>query len=545
MPNFLSFFEKNGLKPRTQQVEALKKLESNWDQYDYFVLDCPTGVGKSFIALAIAANTINSYLLTGTKSLQSQYIETSDQLYNIKGRANYPCGLNRTVRADMGPCSVMPNVRRKCYGDGTCIYHRAKIGAKKSKSMLTNYAYFLAALNSGTFGDDDMTRSVVICDEAHDLEKCLVNFAECIVSPTDLQKKFHVHDPSWKFGQSEKKNLEILADIKSEIDKEIIKATSQIDLLYAKYGITAENTAGATRMSGADTDKIGKLGLRAGQLGRVIEPINIYEANQDLRWIISADTTENTLKISPVSASGIFSAYMQQFGKKFVFMSATVGDVNVFCRELGLDPKRTCFIQTGTDFPAENAPIVFCPVGKMNYKDLPATMPKIVAAVKEILSGHGEDKGIIHTGNYKIADEIVRSLPSNLRSRLIYRDMKYGMKLSNEDLIKIHEKESRPTVLISPSLGTGTSLDDDLSRFQIIVKLPFPSLLDARVKLKADEDPAWYLDTMFKEVQQSSGRSIRSMDDHAVTYVLDSSADWFFKKAEKTLPKHFKDRWHW
>jgi len=546
MPNFLDFFEKNKISPRSQQCEVLSKLESNWDRYDNFVISAPTGVGKSFIALAIAMGTTNSFLLTGTKSLQSQYIETSDQLYNIKGRANYPCGLNRTVRADMGPCSIMPQIKRKCYGNGSCIYHNAKLGAKKAKTMLTNYAYFLTALNSGSFGEPyECKRAVVLCDEAHDLEKCLINFAECVISPSDINKKFHIQDPAWKFGNSEKKNLEILFDIKAEIGKEMNKCTSQIDLIYAKYGITSEDTSGMFKMNGADTDKIAKLGLKLAQLDRTIKPIDIYEANQSFRWIIDANTDDNTLKISPISASGIFSEYMQHFGGKFVFMSATIGDPNVFCRELGLDPERTAFIRTGTDFPAENAPIVFCPVGKMNYKDLPATMPKIVAGVIEILKGHAEDKGIIHTGNYKISQAIIDGLPRELKSRLIHRDMKYGQKISNEDLVRMHTHDKGPTVLISPSLGTGTSLDDDLSRFQIIVKLPFPSLLDARVKIKADEDPDWYLDTMWREVQQSSGRSIRSMEDHAVTYVLDSSTDWFFKKAEKVLPPHFKERWHW
>jgi ATP-dependent DNA helicase DinG len=53
-----------------------------------------------------------------------------------------------------------------------------------------------------------------------------------------------------------------------------------------------------------------------------------------------------------------------------------------------------------------------------------------------------------------------------------------------DEIIAEHANGTRPTVLISPSLHTGLDLKDDLSRFQIIVKLPYPDLGDRWINEK-------------------------------------------------------------
>jgi Rad3-related DNA helicase len=130
-----------------------------------------------------------------------------------------------------------------------------------------------------------------------------------------------------------------------------------------------------------------------------------------------------------------------------------------------------------------------------------------------------------------------------MKDRLIGRDMYNADKgINNQDLMKMHASTSKPTVLISPSMHTGVDLYDDLSRFQIIVKLPFLSLGDGRIKIKSDLDGDWYINQMFLTVLQSSGRSIRSENDWAETYILDASFKYFFDRYKKNLPKWFKDR---
>ena len=91
-------------------------------------------------------------------------------------------------------------------------------------------------------------------------------------------------------------------------------------------------------------------------------------------------------------------------------------------------------------------------------------------------------------------------------------------------------------------MTTGVDLPDDLSRFQILVKLPFASLGDARVKKKSDLNPMWYRFQMWMTLMQSAGRSTRSETDHCVSYILDASFYHFWEKDKMYLPKWFNDR---
>ena len=51
---------------------------------------------------------------------------------------------------------------------------------------------------------------------------------------------------------------------------------------------------------------------------------------------------------------------------------------------------------------------------------------------------------------------------------------------------------TKPTVLISPSLHTGLDLKDDLSRFQIITKVPYPNISDRWINEKRKAYVQWY-----------------------------------------------------
>ena len=96
------------------------------------------------------------------------------------------------------------------------------------------------------------------------------------------------------------------------------------------------------------------------------------------------------------------------------------------------------------------------------------------------------------------------------------------------------------TVLLSPSMAEGVDLKGDFSRFQIICKVPYPYLGDKIVKKRMNKWKRWYDLQTAKLIVQSAGRSVRSVDDTAVTYILD--ADWgrFYSKNSDILPEGFK-----
>ena len=217
-------------------------------------------------------------------------------------------------------------------------------------------------------------------------------------------------------------------------------------------------------------------------------------------------------------------------------MSATILDIEGFIKELGIDRNEVVVINEESTFDPANSPIYYMPCGSMNYQNIDQSLIQVESVVEKILNYKPTEKGIIHTGNYKVANFLNQKIGS---SRFI---IKGDDKKSNQKLIEEHIKSPNPTVLVSPSMTTGVDLKDDLSRWQVIVKMPFGSLTDERIKKKAEIDPDWYACEALKTLIQACGRSTRSQTDHSVTYVLDSSFKYWVTKYRKWLSSYFLNR---
>jgi Rad3-related DNA helicase len=99
---------------------------------------------------------------------------------------------------------------------------------------------------------------------------------------------------------------------------------------------------------------------------------------------------------------------------------------------------------------------------------------------------------------------------------------------------------SKPTVLLSPSMTEGVDLKDDTGRFQIICKVPYPYLGDKLIKKKMHKWKWWYPLQTAKTIVQSVGRSVRSINDYAVTYILDEDWNRFYNRNKAMFPEDFK-----
>ena len=114
---------------------------------------------------------------------------------------------------------------------------------------------------------------------------------------------------------------------------------------------------------------------------------------------------------------------------------------------------------------------------------------------------------------------------------------------SKERALKVnrHMESTNPTVIISPSITEGYSFDDDLARFQIIAKVPYPFLGDRQVKARMELDRDWYTLQTVMTVIQACGRIVRSETDRGITYILDSDFENLFRNNEKFFPTWFKE----
>lgn len=250
------------------------------------------------------------------------------------------------------------------------------------------------------------------------------------------------------------------------------------------------------------------------------------------------------LNIKPLYAGDIFQKYVTNFGiQHVVFMSATILSAKLFCHELGIQQNEVNIIQVDSAFDPKKSPIYYHPISDMSYKNFVdeqlknKLIIKLTNKIKDILECHPHERGIIHTGNYNIASIIVNNIHD---SRLIKkREFE-----SNEQLLNRHQLLDN-SVLVSPSLNTGADLKDDLSRFQVVVKLPFISLADKAVKTKAQIDSNWYVCDMLKTLIQSCGRSTRSEEDYSITYILDASFYSWITQYKHWLPQSFLQRIIW
>jgi Rad3-related DNA helicase len=88
----------------------------------------------------------------------------------------------------------------------------------------------------------------------------------------------------------------------------------------------------------------------------------------------------------------------------------------------------------------------------------------------------------------------------------------------------------------------GLDLKGDLGKWQVIVKLPYPSLANKRVKMLFEKDPGWYKMKMFISLIQAAGRCTRTKEDESVTYILDGLSGKTIIENRSILPGHFLAR---
>jgi len=214
-------------------------------------------------------------------------------------------------------------------------------------------------------------------------------------------------------------------------------------------------------------------------------------------------------------------------------MSATIIDHKHFAKTLGIDNYK--YIEVDSTFESEKAPIYINTKHKINHYNLKKILPSIIKQIDNICKEHKDEKGIIHTHTGFITSCLKNSLQGD---RFLYRDQENR----NEDILQDHSLSSKPTVLVSPSLGLGIDLKDDLARFQIIVKAPYLPLGDERIKKMFELDKNWYSNKMLSNIVQQCGRGIRSSQDHCKTYILDAGVFQAIIRNKGKLPKYFLER---
>lgn len=530
------------------------------------ILECPTGSGKSAIGMTLANMFNTSYYLTITKVLQDQLVnDFGDNIIELKGRNAYPCTfydrygqkmverklwtsdqlnrLNDNPDCSNGFCRSKFNHSEdkfkciKCFlisgidnnqkpkGElqqlpvgmqySACPYYEQVYKAIRSSKVVMNFSSFLFQTQMTKRFDEP--RDLMIIDECHNIEPQLLDFV-CFTINDQHLSNYGVFIPE----------LDSAVEYKQWMIESKIK-----ELLYDR--IKLANKEGDSKLE--------------DDLSRVLKKYLMFMENMedpDAEWICEYEqigynkSTYRKITLKPVFVKKFINNLLFRYSKRILMMSATILDVNVMCNALGIDREHVAAFRVKNRFPKQNRPIYLNTVAKMTggKQKMAEWGPPLLKAVNKIVKNHQGQKGIIHTHNFAIMDYILKNCDAEVKKRLLdQRNFK-----DKNDLLNFHSKATSDSVLIAPAMHEGVDLIEDLSRFQIICKIPYPNCFDDKqLARRVELDRKYYVWLTALKLVQSYGRSIRSPTDRADTYILDESIYKFMKDAGKMLPAWFTE----
>lgn len=520
MNDWNKFFPKK-YKPRQLQIQAIEFIRDTFfvKNKKFAVLESPVGSGKSFIASTIA-NYVNSldnfnrsYILTTQIILQNQYKRQFQEFANVSSKANYICTMFKdSTCGDMKWLHQYGGIP-KCKN---CVFETAKQHFMNDKISITNTAFFMTNLQ---YNEDLIKdREFLAIDEAHNLQEQIIKYKSIEIECSTLVKEYSFPEKFW-IKQNEDVFKWLIQDLYPWLEQKAATLKSFIQNKNTGLNLSRSKVIDVSKKY----DFLDKL---ICQLNRSID---VFDPK---RWVVQNNVDDKVLKITPLFAYDFAQSMMFKKANKVLLMSGTILNKYDYCKNLGIPVDDCQFLSLDSPFPVENRRIFLLSSGSMSKKNIEKTMPNLIKDIKKILELHKHQKGIIHVSSHHIARLIFDALGN---SRLIISN-----EFSNRDEMLQYHNDSSNTVLISPSMMEGVDLKEDLSRFQIIAKVPFPNLGNKYISTKRDLVNHWYQYQTAKAIVQAYGRSIRSEQDYAITYILDSDFVWFYKQNKQLFPKYFK-----
>ena len=536
--------------PRDIQKQILKEIETNIKLgFKKIVISAPTGVGKSAIGMAIAKYFGTGFFITKSKSLQDQYTRDFPILKSVKGKSNFEClklmdehkvddpilakemghtcekgvCLEGTEENSEGKsiktfCTFKPLIKDVTFdtklNESTCTYYFQKYFGLISNFSVWNYSGFFQLMKNKSVFTDYLEKKVSIFDEAHGIEDQIINFIGIDISNKQLDEcKIDVSRYN-------------ISDV-----KELTALLVAMKKFYATQYAEIKGNDGDLKILEYYDDNFKKFSDFIGQIES--DPKN---------FLISDNTNDFgnsvTISIKPL----LISKYVDDFfnTEYQIFMSATINKKN-FCETMGLDEKHVAFIDTPkSPFLYEHRKVDFLDVAFLNSRSSLTEEQNAIRKIDEILSKHKTERGLILTSSKKRCFDILSQLSPENKKRIRICHSSNSDGTTQDEKIAQHRATSA-SVLLSSSLWEGVDLKDDDSRFQIIAKAPYKSLGDTRVRAKMNKFPSWYSSETMMKILQGFGRSIRSEDDWARTYVIDSTINNLVKQTRNIIPKAYWD----
>ena len=472
-----------------------------------------------------------TWFLTTQKILQNQYIKDfgppKADMFSLKSSSNYTCkffvsnncgeSLKLLQQADKES-----RFYQSC--QASCIYRIAKRNFLKSKKSITNFPFFLV---STSFQADIEPRKLLVIDEAHNIEDELSKHIEILVSekfakevlkitmPDDSEMKTQFKAHKWiketYYPEARVVEKQLAREIE-EMQEQGLEDTDDMKRVQKRHDLISKHTS------------------------KIYQFLSLYtKDNWVFNMVEAFGRAMRKVEFKPIDIGEYAQEKLFRFGQKILMLSATILNKEAYCESVGIDPEDVDFISIDSPFPLENRQVYYLDTGKMSMAHINETLPNMIGAINEIMgTEHKTDKGIIHSRNYQITKYLLEKGTPKMKKRLITHESH-----NRDEIIEEFMASKKPQVLVSPSSTEGLDLKGDLSRFQIICKMQFPYMGDELVKKRISKHKRWYAYQTAKALVQCVGRSIRSENDYATTYILDGSFGYFFEKNKDLFPGYF------
>lgn len=516
---------------RDQQREALEWLISRPEPYLF--VNAPTGSGKTLLAMTYGALRQRSMTYAvHTIMLQEQVARTFPSVPVLTGRRNHPCWVGDQIYGIDGEYSAAEGVcvvdSEQCshsskglgvgqYGveddddrAGLCPYYSQLGRALGSENRVTNYAMLLSLppLQRST--------STLLADEGHNVEDAVVGNASLSLTRWNLSR-FGIRLPHPSPGGDMEGWKRWAVDTLTDLPRAPRHGPPDFG-----YKTILDTLKSLVRVGAGGT---GQWLVEENDRGVAFTPI----WGRD--FVMSRLFGHN----EPPPNADAFESSQRTGISKVVLVSATLMGAEYIASTLGFPDGSWAYLDLPSTFPIGNRPVNYSPVASQSYSNREQSRPLIQEAMDKLVDYYvlnSQPSGVIHAVSNEYRDYIL----TNSRWRGILR--------STPEEHEAAVRKGEASVLVAANLMEGWDGADNLCRFILMPKVPFPSLGDKRTKLRMEEDSRSYDHRTLVSVVQGAGRGVRHASDYCDTWILDGSWQQLYSRTKSWLPDSFQSAYH-
>jgi ATP-dependent DNA helicase DinG len=588
---------------RPGQIEMAKAVMRAIDQNRHLCVEAGTGTGKTLAYLVPAIFSNKRVIIsTATKNLQEQlYLKDIPFLERalgrklsvcyMKGRSNYLCWnrleeieggaylfsphdpkylklirkwAQQTTTGDRAELSELPedillwhhlDARReictgqKCRNFDSCFVTRIRQQALQSDIIIVNHHLFFAdlALRQGDFGSVLPDYSIIVFDEAHELEDVATQYFGVMISNYRIEEfardtdrvlnetgalsgflsdqiakvQERAKDFFGRFhGREGRYVLESLGP--GSIVRRGLNGGDLLNEAYSGLRTQLEVIRTALRNLSVQSDSIDGLGRRCRELQDDLSTILESESKEHVFWI-ELRGRGVFLWASPINISSIMGERLFSMVDSAILTSATLstgGNFQFAKSRLGIDDANELIVPSHFDFA--NQSILYIPqnIPEPREEGWVRQASKEIETILEASSG----RAFLLFTSYSQMEQVYQSLKNALPFPLMIQG-----EMSKSALLDSFRSTPNAVLFATTSFWQGVDVQGDQLSCVVIDKLPFsvPSdpVVAARIaQITESGGNAFYdyqIPTATILLKQGMGRLIRSKSDRGILALLD------------------------